>query len=95
MSASLPKGRCWIGPFKHRFERNSVVRPAALTEHALRYAAGSSRITEEGLDLLIKTDERFLWSKTRDRLTTRAVAAAERQIISMVEEGIGKSGRAW
>ena len=74
----------------HCFERASVVKPGTLTEHALRYAAGSSRVTAHGLGLLIEAEERFLWSKGRDRLTTRAVAAAERQIIGIVEEGIGK-----
>ena len=74
----------------HCFERASVVKPGMLTEQALRYAAGSNRVSQEGIELLMEQDERFLWSKTRDRLTTQDVARTERVIINMVEQGINK-----
>jgi conjugative relaxase-like TrwC/TraI family protein len=74
----------------HCFERGSVVKPQMLLEEALRYAAGSERVSRQGLELLLKEDKRFIWSKKDDRLTTQTVAGNERVIINMVREGVGQ-----
>lgn len=72
---------------EHCFEREAVTRSSNLLKAALRYAAGSERVTVEGLAKRIRTDASFIWSKDGNRLTTRNVAAREKAMVGLVQEG--------
>ena len=77
----------------HCFERNSVTKVGEVLTAALRYAAGSRLVSEAALRTRLETDERFIWSKDKERLTTKEVARREKAMVNLVEQGIGQCER--
>ena len=74
----------------HCFERSSVAEVGDVLLAALRYAAGSRLVSEQGLKTRLETDEQYIWSKDKERLTTKEVASREKAMVNLVEQGIGQ-----
>ena len=71
----------------HCFERASVASLCELTAAALRYAAGSPKVSVESLQSRIRTGGDFIFSKDGQRVTTKDMAVKEKVIVGLVQDG--------